>query len=190
MAAAVFVIFPFVPASPGCLTFPVTKSIFTKAPFVWTALNITSCPFRRVVVVVVVAAAGLPTMLWLFSSQWSKWANSVWCRICSFFPDIFLPQVGLCSIPTWTTSSSPWKDLKEAIFLAAGSDSLAQYLAEKPLYVAASSQEAEPGQLRSEWLCNSPSWRCITVGIMHYVLRDNGNHDNDDDDPSRPRGLQ
>jgi hypothetical protein len=84
-------------------------------------------------------------------------------------------------------------NLEEAVFLAAGSDSLAQYLAEKPLYVAASSQEAEPGQLKLEWLCNSPSWRFITVGIMHYVLRDNGNHhedDDDDDDPSHPSGLQ
>jgi len=71
-------------------------------------------------------------------------------------------------------------NLEEAVFLAAGSDGLARYLAEKPLYLAASSQEAEPGQLRLEWLCNSPSWRFITLGIMHYVLRDNGNHDDDD----------
>jgi hypothetical protein len=73
-------------------------------------------------------------------------------------------------------------NLEEAVFLAAGSDGLARYLAEKPLYLAASSQEAEPGQLKLEWLCNSPSWRFITLGIMHYVLRDNGNHDDDDDD--------
>ena len=74
-------------------------------------------------------------------------------------------------------------NLEEAVFLAAGSDGLARYLAEKPLYLAASSQEAEPGQLKLEWLCNSPSWRFITLGIMHYVLRDNRNHDDDDGNP-------
>ncbi len=66
--------------------------------------------------------------------------------------------------------------------MGAGSDSLTQYLAEKLLYVAATSHEVEPGQLKLEWLCNLSTWRFITVGIMHYVLRDKGNHDNDDDD--------
>jgi len=67
-------------------------------------------------------------------------------------------------------------NLEEAVFLAAGSDGLARYLAEKPLYLAASSQEAEPGQLRLEWLCNSPSWRFImqrqkTAGLSRLSNR-------------------
>jgi len=72
--------------------------------------------------------------------------------------------------------------LDEAVFLAGGNDGLTRYLAEKPIYLADSSQTVEPGQLKLEWLCNSPTWRFITAGIMHYVLRDNGNHDDDDDD--------
>jgi hypothetical protein len=78
--------------------------------------------------------------------------------------------------------------LEEAVFLGAGKDGLARYLAEKPLFVAATSHEVEPGQLKLEWLCKSPSWRFITAGIMHYVLRDHGDDDNNDDDNNEEDG--
>ena len=46
-----------------------------------------------------------PTMFWLFSSLWLKWASSVWCRLCNSFLNTFLLKTGCYSIPTWTISS-------------------------------------------------------------------------------------
>jgi len=65
--------------------------------------------------------------------------------------------------------------LDEAVCLAASSQDYAKYLEEKPFFVASNSQEVKPGQLKLEWICNSPSWKFITGGIQHYVLREEEN---------------
>ena len=48
----------------------------------------------------------------------------------------------------------------------------AKYLTEKLEFVAANSNEAKPGQLKLEWLCNSSSWKFITARLQQYVLRE------------------
>ncbi len=61
--------------------------------------------------------------------------------------------------------------LDKAIYLASTGD-YAQYLREKAHWVADNCQEAQPGQLKLEWICNLPSWKFITCAVQHYVLRE------------------
>ncbi len=61
--------------------------------------------------------------------------------------------------------------LNEAVYLAQ-TINYAQYFREKAYWIAANHQEARPGQLKLEWICNSPSWKFITYGVLHYVLRE------------------
>jgi hypothetical protein len=53
-----------------------------------------------------------------------------------------------------------------------GGEGYARFFAKKPLFLAADSQEVQPGQLKLEWLCNLSSWKFITMGVQQYVLRD------------------
>ncbi len=71
--------------------------------------------------------------------------------------------------------------LDEAILLAVDSPrDYDRYLQEKSHFVAKDSQNIYPGQLKLEWICNSPSWKFITCRLQNYILREE--EDNDDDD--------
>ena len=76
------------------------------------------------------------------------------------------------------------RSLDEAVFLVNDYQGYAKYLEEKRHFVASSDNggEVNPGQLKLEWICQSSSWRFITCGVQHYVLREEEDDDDDDDD--------
>ncbi len=76
------------------------------------------------------------------------------------------------------------RSLDEAIFLVNDCQGYAKYLEEKRHFVASSDNggQVNPGQLKLEWICQSSSWRFLTCGVQHYVLREEEEEEDDNDD--------
>ncbi len=76
------------------------------------------------------------------------------------------------------------RSLDEAIFLVNNCQGCAKYLEEKRHFVASrdNGDQVNPRQLKLEWICQSSSWRYITCGVQHYVLREDEEEEDADDD--------
>jgi hypothetical protein len=70
--------------------------------------------------------------------------------------------------------------LDEAVLLVVdGPRDYDRYLQEKSHFVAKDSRKVYLGQLKLEWICNSPSWKFITCRLQKYILREEEDNDNE-----------